>query len=167
MSGRVLLATIRSLARCPCPRCYVEKSKIEHLGTKADMNARKHERVDNHPRRSEVDRTRSWIYERGYGINSVRIDRVLGSKSYVPTRVSILFSTMLLYNVYGIHVMLLQPRTHFPHDLPYLVSTSSKCLCRIFYMSLNSGCGRRYSHTSSASCMPLEVMSSRSSIVGE
>lgn len=96
--NRVLLATIRSLAKCPCPRCFVEKGKIERLGTQADIHVRQRERCDDHPRRADVEHTRSWIYERGYGINSVHVDRVLASKSYVPTRVSLNLSTSLFGN---------------------------------------------------------------------
>ncbi len=65
----------------------MEKSKLDRLGTANDMHTRARERMDDHHRRADVKRTRSWIYERGYGNNSVRIDHVLASKSHVPTRV--------------------------------------------------------------------------------
>ena len=94
--SRVLLATIRSLAKCPCPRCFVEKDKIPRLGLKVDKRTRERERVDDHPRRKNVELTRTWIFERGYRLNSVYVDRVLGPKSYIPTRVSIPIYSALL-----------------------------------------------------------------------
>ena len=93
---RVLLATIRSLGKCPCPRCFVEKAQIPRLGQEVDKRLRERERVDDHPRRKNVELTRTWIFERGYRLNSVHVDRVLGPKSYIPTRVSIPIYSALL-----------------------------------------------------------------------
>ena len=44
-------------------------------------------RADDEPRRCDIELARKWIYERGMDVGSVRIDRVLGSRSLVPTRV--------------------------------------------------------------------------------
>jgi hypothetical protein len=44
--------------------------------------------MDNNARRREVELVRKWLYKDGTAITSVYVDRVLGSKSLVPTRVS-------------------------------------------------------------------------------
>ncbi|KAI0059027.1 hypothetical protein BV25DRAFT_1918740 [Artomyces pyxidatus] len=83
---KVLLATIKFLAKCPCPRCLVEKDKISQMGTKADMKTRsKKLRVDNLPRRFEVESARRLIFEEGVPVDSDRIKDILKG-SGVPTR---------------------------------------------------------------------------------
>ena len=83
-----LLACVKYLGKCPCPLCLVEKNQIANLGTKLDMKMREDKkRLDDKPRRSDIELARKWIYERGMDVGSIRIDRILGSRSLVPTRV--------------------------------------------------------------------------------
>ncbi|KAH8082791.1 hypothetical protein BXZ70DRAFT_958592 [Cristinia sonorae] len=57
------------------------------LGSAADMRRRQtKQRVDDHPRRSTIERVRGWIYNLGYSLTSVFLKRVLDAKSWVPTR---------------------------------------------------------------------------------
>jgi hypothetical protein len=84
---RVLLASIRFLARCPCPRCLIEKSQIHELGTTRDQQRRKRTRIDSHLRQQKVEMARGWIFEKGYGVRNAAVERVLAPESLVPTRV--------------------------------------------------------------------------------
>ncbi|THH16591.1 hypothetical protein EUX98_g9280 [Antrodiella citrinella] len=96
---KVLLATIRYLASCPCPRCLVPKGQIYGLGTVQDRRNRANIRVDDHPRRYDVESVRSWIFERGLGLASAFIKRIFDPKSWTPTRNA--FSTRL--SVFGVN----------------------------------------------------------------
>jgi hypothetical protein len=58
------------------------------LGTKYDQRRREtHQRKDDAARRIDVELARKWLYKDGTAITSVYIDRLLGPKSLVPTRV--------------------------------------------------------------------------------
>lgn len=85
----MLLASIRYLAACPCPRCLIKKSQIGALGTHVDEQRRAHIRVDDERRRDRIDLTRGWIYEKGKSVNSKNIDDILQAESLVPTRVCV------------------------------------------------------------------------------
>ncbi|THU91087.1 hypothetical protein K435DRAFT_820957 [Dendrothele bispora CBS 962.96] len=83
---KVLLATIRSLGRCPCPHCLVEKDQIGQLGTYLDRRRRQSKvRVDSENRRSMVQRIRRWIFDFGYRIASHAVEVILQPFSYTPT----------------------------------------------------------------------------------
>jgi hypothetical protein len=83
-----LLACVKYLGKCPCSLCLVEKNQIAKLGTKLDVKMREDKkRVDDKPHWRDIELARKWIYERGMDVGSVHIDRVLGSRSLVPTRV--------------------------------------------------------------------------------
>ncbi|KAJ7695909.1 hypothetical protein B0H17DRAFT_929882, partial [Mycena rosella] len=85
---KVLLACIRNLGKCPCPRCTITKDKIAGLGTKNDMNARiKLERTDNPTYQRHVDDARNWVYQEGNGVKSAGVERMLEPESLVPTKV--------------------------------------------------------------------------------
>jgi hypothetical protein len=86
---RVLLATIKNLGGCPCPRCFIEKAQIPEMGTKADMRRRQKIRQDTSGWRNKIERVRSWIFEKGYLIAGAAVNRVLKPQSWVPTRVSV------------------------------------------------------------------------------
>ncbi len=88
LSIRVLLASIKSLSHCPCPRCCVPKSRASDIGTKRNANAIVNlARVDNDAHRHDVHRARDLIYLEGYGVKSAAVDRLLGSRSLVPAKV--------------------------------------------------------------------------------
>ena len=64
------------------------------LGTKYDQRRREtHQRKDDAARRTDVELARKWLYRDGTAITSVYIDRLLGPKSLVPTRVGPIFFT--------------------------------------------------------------------------
>jgi hypothetical protein len=82
---RVLLASIKSLGRCPCPRCFVEKENIGTLGTMVDRQRRNNIRKDSEARQSMIARVRGWIFEQGRSLTGPVLKRALGSTSSVPT----------------------------------------------------------------------------------
>ncbi|KAJ3786451.1 hypothetical protein GGU10DRAFT_419733 [Lentinula aff. detonsa] len=81
-TNRVLLATIRDLGSCPCPRCLIPKSLLDQMGSKRDMKRREKIRiflVD------KVMRARQWIYNEGSKIRGSAVERLLKETSSVPT----------------------------------------------------------------------------------
>ncbi|KAF9521934.1 hypothetical protein CPB83DRAFT_872126 [Crepidotus variabilis] len=83
---KVLLACIKYLAQCPCPRCLVLKSKIPRLGTKPDMKDRlKLTRVDNVHIHLDIETVRKWLFEKGINVSSKHVMDILGAKSLTPT----------------------------------------------------------------------------------
>lgn len=89
LSIRVLLATIRNLGDCPCPRCYVRKHQIRKLGTVQDIDLRKTKaRVDDEARRGRVTLARDFIYgDHRSTVNGNAVENVLKERSEVPTLV--------------------------------------------------------------------------------
>ena len=85
---RALLACIRNLGTCPCPRCLIKKEHISGLGTKADKQRRSKNRKADKRYQASIEAAREIIYKRGYTVNSKAVDRVIGSQSLTPSRVS-------------------------------------------------------------------------------
>lgn len=86
---RILLACIKFLGHCPCPRCLIEKNSIEGLGRKKDRQQRKSAaRVDDLQRQSWIERARKMIFNAGSSVVSKAVEMLLGPQSLVPTRVS-------------------------------------------------------------------------------
>ena len=98
---RVLLATIRNLGKCPCPRCLILKEQIPKMGTVWDMQQRgaKTDRVSNIHLWQTVDGACKAIYPYGKGVKSASMGGWLVDKSYVPTAVSILTYFIILRNL--------------------------------------------------------------------
>ena len=71
-----------------CPRCLSVKSKITEVGSKRDMRNRVNQaRIDNDAHQFDIEIVRKMLFEKGINITSVKIDRILGPTSAVPTRV--------------------------------------------------------------------------------
>ena len=82
---------MKFLGKCPCPRCLVSKDRIFKLGTKSDRRQRNQNvRVDDHPRRSLIERARELIFVNGYSVVSSVIEKLVGITSVAPIRVSTL-----------------------------------------------------------------------------
>ncbi|KZT30276.1 hypothetical protein NEOLEDRAFT_1153539 [Neolentinus lepideus HHB14362 ss-1] len=75
---KILLATVRNLGTCPCPRCKIPKSKICELGMKRDDA-----RCTNDARN---DNPRDFIYIDGKGVKSTAVKGLLATESLVPTK---------------------------------------------------------------------------------
>jgi len=85
ISFRALLATIKSLGRCPCPDCTTEMSQISGMGTKLDMKRRRDKaRQDSEARQWGVNQARVRIYQFGHRVNGPQVERMLGPGSAVP-----------------------------------------------------------------------------------
>lgn len=60
------------------------------VGSKYDQRKREtHQRKDDTAQRKNVELAQKWLYKNGTAITSVHIDRLLGPKSLVPTRVGL------------------------------------------------------------------------------
>ena len=95
----MLLACVQSLGTCPCPRCLIKKDYIKGLGTTVDKQRRAKLRNCDERYRANIETAREIIYKKGYTVNSKAVDRVIGSESFTPTRVSTLLietSTLLI-----------------------------------------------------------------------
>lgn len=83
---KVLLACLKFLGGCPCPRCLIKKDEISMLGTKADRNLRsKRARVDNNRFWFVVKKVWEWLFVKGLNIASAAVKRLLMPESLVPT----------------------------------------------------------------------------------
>ncbi|KAH7920816.1 hypothetical protein BV22DRAFT_1020578, partial [Leucogyrophana mollusca] len=84
---KILIATVKFLGKCPCPRCAVKKVDAPKMGTKPDMKVRKAHLVDTGDRHRRVELARQVIFQ-GVAVDNDRIKHILGepNASFVPTR---------------------------------------------------------------------------------
>ncbi|KAH9848677.1 hypothetical protein C2E23DRAFT_763412 [Lenzites betulinus] len=83
---KMLLACLRYFARCPCPRCRINKDKIIEMGTQNDLFRRNWVRVDDSDAITRAQMARRWVFEDGLPLTSVHIERLLDPLSLTPTR---------------------------------------------------------------------------------
>jgi hypothetical protein len=91
----VLLAGIRALAVCPCPRCFIKKLSIYLMGTLGDMFRRNDLRVDTTGLRDLIGKARHQIFVLGKAIASASVDTLLKAYSWVPVQARLPFMTLL------------------------------------------------------------------------
>ncbi|KAG6815464.1 hypothetical protein H0H93_009743, partial [Arthromyces matolae] len=83
---KVLLATIRNLGSCPCPRCLLKKDRISEMGTKLDASRRETlARSVTDSLKDKIYHARDAIYRLGNTIKGVVVGRLLDEESLVPT----------------------------------------------------------------------------------
>jgi hypothetical protein len=83
---RILIASIRNLGNCPCPRCLIPLNRVHNLGMARDITQRATmTRVDDSQRRSIVFAARRIIYELNLQVNSTAVENLLREISLVPT----------------------------------------------------------------------------------
>ncbi|KAK7689513.1 hypothetical protein QCA50_007305 [Cerrena zonata] len=83
---KVLLATVRNLGKCPCPRCLLPKARISDIGMHYDFSRRVNlQRSSGAAQIRKVTVARAAIYEWGKGLKSTAVENLLGAESYVPT----------------------------------------------------------------------------------
>jgi hypothetical protein len=83
--NRILIASIRNLGLCPCPRCLIPLDRVHNLGMIRDMSQRKTlARVDDNYRRNKIAAARRIIYEKNYQVNSTAVENLLREESWVP-----------------------------------------------------------------------------------
>src|SRR5882757_9411853 len=64
--SRILLASIKFLGQCPCPRCLVKKANIPKMGMKSDLRCRdKLQCTDDHSQHHNIAKARTFIFESG------------------------------------------------------------------------------------------------------
>jgi hypothetical protein len=85
--NRVLIATVRNLGGCPCPRCLIPKERIQNMGMPRDRQQRETLVRNDERRLLQVSTARSLIYEQNLGVGSAAVERILKSQSWVPTLV--------------------------------------------------------------------------------
>jgi len=95
--SRVLLATIKSLRWCPCPRCHVLKDQMSDLSTVNDMKHQENIHEDNVEQQDKVEKACHGIFTKGYSIVSTAFQNIMGLTSLVPTWASHFFRLMWLY----------------------------------------------------------------------
>jgi hypothetical protein len=80
---RVLIATIKDMGSCPCPRCLIPKVSFNLLGLFSDMQDRLTKlRIYSLARVMEA---RECIYGWGHTVNGPKVQTILGEGSWVPT----------------------------------------------------------------------------------
>lgn len=93
----MLIASIRNLGGCPCPRCLIPKDRFQEFATENDISQRtllsRHDTVE---RRSKITSARRIIYEGQYNVDTPQVEALLKPESLVPTIVRV---TLLQNNV--------------------------------------------------------------------
>ncbi|KAH7904408.1 hypothetical protein BJ138DRAFT_1138545 [Hygrophoropsis aurantiaca] len=86
LDDEILLACIRNMGGCPCPRCLIPLSRVPDLGMARDMAQRRTlARTDDAHRRNAISNARKLIYEQGWAVDSAPVERLLKPDSLVPT----------------------------------------------------------------------------------
>ncbi|TBU42746.1 hypothetical protein BD309DRAFT_826103, partial [Dichomitus squalens] len=80
---KVLIAALRPLARCLCPRCLTPKDKVSEAGTKLDDHRRMVLRQDTMALRANILRARKNVF-RGYSLAGKRVMSWLDAESLTP-----------------------------------------------------------------------------------
>ncbi|KAG2740831.1 hypothetical protein P692DRAFT_20689050, partial [Suillus brevipes Sb2] len=82
---KVLIATIRQLGGCPCPRCLIPMGRLHNLGMTRDRQQRVTLARSDASRSQLVKTARGFIYEDNYGVDSTAVEDLLKRDSWVPT----------------------------------------------------------------------------------
>ncbi|KIK35492.1 hypothetical protein CY34DRAFT_16981 [Suillus luteus UH-Slu-Lm8-n1] len=80
---KVLLATIKDMGSCPCPRCFTPKASFDLLGLFRDMQDRVND-IRTYCLAS-VSKAREFIYREGNTVDGSKVQAALGEGSWVPT----------------------------------------------------------------------------------
>ncbi|KIJ58044.1 hypothetical protein HYDPIDRAFT_34551 [Hydnomerulius pinastri MD-312] len=83
---KVLIASMRNLGVCPCPRCLIPKDHVPNIGSERDMLQRQIlARSDTEEKRRKVAAARRLIYENQYVVDTPQVEELLKDESLVPT----------------------------------------------------------------------------------
>ncbi len=89
--SRCLLASIKALGRCLCPRCLIPKEKVPEMGTKRDMAQRDNKgREDSTTRHYDISMVRKWIFTKGFPVGGAQVEKVLRPLSLTPHKVTVI-----------------------------------------------------------------------------
>ncbi|KAJ7067227.1 hypothetical protein C8F01DRAFT_1365364 [Mycena amicta] len=98
---KVLLATTRSLGKCPCLKCTIPSEQFHELGTVNDDNRRaKKARVVTKKHQSMVDRARYLIYRAKKAIKGPVVKHLLQPESWVPTKSAFFIMNPFTWDMY-------------------------------------------------------------------
>ncbi|RPD53352.1 hypothetical protein L226DRAFT_473339 [Lentinus tigrinus ALCF2SS1-7] len=81
---KVLIAAMRHLGECPCPRCLIKMKQINAAGTTVDTQRRAHKRVDTEALQYTINRVRASIFKNGLPMASKRAKDPLKNLSLFP-----------------------------------------------------------------------------------
>ena len=88
MRYRVMIITIKFLAKYLCGLCLTTTPQVYQLGMKNDMKRRVNKpREESDAHRWNVEAAREQIYEHGAAVDGSTVQGILGEGSYVPIRV--------------------------------------------------------------------------------
>jgi hypothetical protein len=147
----VIYVCIRSLGRCPCPRCLVEITDVHNMGKTADLQIRTtNVRVDDQDRRKKIEKARRLVYAKGSSVNGPTVKRALELETMIPTRVRIVYLTHRL--LYSYHC-----RMPFQPNSLLLASTISCSTWSICCMNSNWEFGKTHLFICCECCMHMAV----------
>ncbi|EGO02468.1 hypothetical protein SERLA73DRAFT_33721, partial [Serpula lacrymans var. lacrymans S7.3] len=78
---KILIASIKNLGNCPCPRCLTPMTLVPNIGQDAIVNIC----IDNADQQKKVAVAHDLIYKKKYAVNSNKVNGFLMAKSLVPT----------------------------------------------------------------------------------
>jgi hypothetical protein len=81
---------MRFLAEFPCPRCWINKSYIDMIGTVVDRARRFKLRKDGSSRRSTLATVFDMIFIHGRALGAAAITQLLQPYSWIPVQASTL-----------------------------------------------------------------------------
>ncbi|KAI1795334.1 hypothetical protein LXA43DRAFT_1090982 [Ganoderma leucocontextum] len=82
---KMLIAALKPLGRCLCPRCLTTKDQVADAGTHQDECRCARTRTDDHPLHAAISRARGWIFE-GHRVTSKHVKDQLDTRSLNPIR---------------------------------------------------------------------------------
>lgn len=143
MPLRILIASIRNLGICPCPRCCIPKKLVYQMGMARDKTQRVTlARVDDIRRQGLVTAARRIIYDEHYTVNSAAVEALLKDQSLTPNIVRFMIihtinTTLIIYELY---------RMRFLNAWAQWALTSSRHCCPMKCMRLHLAYGEKYSN---------------------
>ncbi|KIO04854.1 hypothetical protein M404DRAFT_142158 [Pisolithus tinctorius Marx 270] len=108
---KVLVAGIKFLGKCACPRCLIAKKSFSKMGMAHDMRHRvRHVRMDSIERQGRISQAHKLIFQKGAAVNGKRVGYQLDKHSYVPMTNA--FSERLLQFMVNFFLLLVVDQLH-------------------------------------------------------
>ncbi|KAL0063828.1 hypothetical protein AAF712_009273 [Marasmius tenuissimus] len=108
---KIAVVCVKYLGNCLCVRCIIEKSQVQHMGTKLDMRRRiQLKRIDDERRQKAVNDARWHIFVDGRSVECDPVKHLLDDHSLIPTRNA--FSTKLLPFGFDLYLLLVIDLLH-------------------------------------------------------
>ena len=94
--------------RLSMPCCFIRKDQISTLGTKSDDQQRSHLCTDTEDWQYKFNKTRTWIFNNGRGVNSKWVEDLLQADSWIPTHVCAFISQLFFTYWFLIECLFIQ-----------------------------------------------------------